>query len=162
MSVFKSQFTRAINAYKSDDAIIPNPALFVSSRVNTETHEFQLIDDSAEFISAVKVYPGDVVYNNLTQQSATVVEVQSEITLLLNADIFLYNDEPYSIYNMSPQANIGNTGCNLYIGGAGTVNVVTIGGDVVNFLAVPSGTTLPIQVRQLVASTTATSVLALW
>lgn len=162
MSVFKSQFSRAIDAYKSDDAIIPNPALFVRSSVNTDKDAFRLIDNNAEFISFSKVYQGDVVYNNSTQQSATVEQVESEVSLILNANIFPDADVPYSIYNMSPQANIGNTGCYLYIGVVGDVNVVTIGGDIVNFLSVPSGTTLPIQVRQLLASTTATSVLALW
>ena len=64
---------------------------------------------------------------------------------------------------MSSQAGIGNTGCNLYIGGAGDVSVITIGGDIATFFGVPVGTTLPIQVVRLRAtSTSATNVIALW
>ena len=64
---------------------------------------------------------------------------------------------------MSPQSGQGNPGCYLYVGGAGNVSVVTIGNDIATFFGVPAGTTLPIQVVKLRAtSTTATNVIALW
>ena len=162
MSVFKSQFSRALRAHKSDDAVIASPALFISSATNTTATAFKLIDSTATFI-AKNVAVGDVVHNDTTELSATVVSVDSATQLTLNANIFLATGNTYTVYGMSSQTNIGNTGCNLYIGGAGNVSVITIGGDIATFFAVPVGTILPVQVRQLRStSTTVTNVMALW
>ena len=162
MSVFKSQFSRAIRAHKSDNADIANPNTFVDSGTNTAVTAFKLIDSAAKFITD-NLRTGDVVHNDTTELSATVVTVDSETQLTLNANIFLATGNAYAVYGMSPQSGIGNTGCNLYVGGTGNVSVVTIGGDTATFFAVPAGTTLPIQVERLRAtSTTATNVMALW
>jgi hypothetical protein len=161
MSVFKTTFSRGLRLFPSDNAIIPNPALFVSIGATTSFEDsFLLIDDNADFLNQ-KVYPGDVVYSD--NSSATVVAVQSATELALNASIIIGADQDYTIYGMSPQANIGNPGCYLYIGGTGNVSVITIGGDQITFNGIPAGTTLPIQVRQLLASgTTATLINGLW
>jgi hypothetical protein len=83
--------------------------------------------------------------------------------IVLNADIFAAAEKVYTIYQASPQTTIGNTGCNLYIGGAGNVKVTTIGGDIITFTAVPVGSVLPVQVIKLHSTgTTATLVNALW
>ena len=162
MSVFKSQFSRAIRAHKSDDAILANPNTFVTSGSNTTATAFKLISSTSTFITN-NIAIGDVVYNDTDETSATVVSVDSETQLTLNANIFAATAKLYAVYAMSPQSGIGNTGCNLYIGGAGNVSVITIGGDIATFFAVPVGTTLPVQVRQLRAtSTSATNILALW
>ena len=51
----------------------------------------------------------------------------------------------------------------LYIGGAGNVEVVTVGCETVIFTAVPEGTVLPIRcTRVRAAGTTATGIIALW
>lgn len=51
----------------------------------------------------------------------------------------------------------------LYVGGAGDVTVVTVGGSVLDFKAVPVGTTLPVQAQMVKATgTTATFILGLW
>jgi len=56
-----------------------------------------------------------------------------------------------------------NNGCTLYVGGTGSVKVLTIGGDEVTFSAVPAGTFMPIQVLRVFATgTSATSIVALW
>ena len=162
MSVFKSQFSRAIRAHKSDNAVIANPALFVSSGTNTTATAFKLINSASTFITK-NVCAGDVVHNDTTELSATVLSVDSETQLTLNADIFLATGNSYAIYGMSSLSGLGNTGCNLYIGGAGNISVITIGGDIATFFAVPVGTVLPVQVRQLRStSTSATNVMALW
>jgi len=54
--------------------------------------------------------------------------------------------------------------CNaLYIGGAGAVAVLTEGGSVVTFAAVPAGTMLQIRASKVMATnTTATLILAMY
>lgn len=162
MSVFKSQFSRAIRTHKSDNANIANPNTFVTSGTNTTATAFKLIDSAATFVTK-NIYIGDIIHNDTDETSATVVSVDSETQLTLNANIFTATSKIYTVYAMSSQAGIGNTGCNLYIGGAGDVSVITIGGDTATFFGVPVGTTLPIQVLKLRAtSTSATNVIALW
>jgi len=56
-----------------------------------------------------------------------------------------------------------NNGCVLYVGGAGTVKVLTVGGDEVTFTGVQAGTFMPVQVVRVYATgTSATSIVALW
>lgn len=56
-----------------------------------------------------------------------------------------------------------NNGCVLYVGGAGTLKVTTIGGDEVTFTGVPTGTFIPVHVVKVWATgTSATSIIALW
>ena len=54
-------------------------------------------------------------------------------------------------------------GCILYIGGAGNLRVLTIGGDDVVFASVPAGTTLQVRVVKVFSTgTAATNIVALW
>lgn len=51
----------------------------------------------------------------------------------------------------------------LYVGGAGNVVLVTVGGDEVTFTGVTAGSILPVRTARVKAtSTTATSIVALW
>jgi hypothetical protein len=163
MSVFKTTFSRALEVFPSDNAVIPNPALFVSSGTTSsgDGESTKLIDNEANFLTQ-KVYTGDVVCSG--SQSATVVSVDSNIELTLNANITPLGGYDYTIYGMSSQAGIGQPGCCLYIGSTGgIVSVVTIGGDAVEFTAVPTGTVIPLQVREIKnIEGTADSIIALW
>jgi hypothetical protein len=162
MSVFKSQFSRAVAAYLSDNAVIPNPALLVSRGVNTDKDPFLLVDETVDFY-LLGIYPGDVVYSEVYEISATVLEILNSTTLLLNADIFPTTELPYFIYGMSSQAGMGQTGCYLYVGIAGDLDVITIGGDRVVFLGAIAGTILPVQVKQLMnENTNAAKIIALF
>jgi ASC-1-like (ASCH) protein len=161
MSVFKSQFSRALAVIKSDNANIPFPAP-VKSGENTSAVENELVDTAGDFINA-GVKTGDIIYNTTDSLAATVISVTNATTIVLNADIFAAAEKDYTIYQASPQTTIGNTGCNLYIGGAGNVKVTTIGGDIITFTAVSVGSFLPVQVIKLHSTdTTATLVNALW
>lgn len=56
-----------------------------------------------------------------------------------------------------------NNGCVLYVGGAGNIKVLTIGGDEVTLVAVPAGSFIPVNILRVFATgTTATSIVALW
>lgn len=161
MSVFKSQFSRALAVIKSDNANIPFPAE-VKSGANTSAVTNQLVDSAGDFINA-GVKTGDIVYNTTDGLAATVVSVTSATVIVLNADIFAASAKAYIIYQASPQTTIGNQGCNLYIGGAGNVKVTTIGGDIVTFTAPTVGQVLPVQVIKLHSEvTSATLINALW
>ena len=161
MSVFKTTFSRALRAHPSDNADIAYPNVIEIGSVTTVT-AFRLIDSTGLFI-ANNVKTGDVVHNDSSGTAATVVSVDSQTQLTLNANIFTATAQVYNIYSMSSQTSMGNPGCFLYVGGTGNVSVITIGGDQITFNGVPAGTTLPIQVLKLRATgTTATLVNALW
>jgi hypothetical protein len=163
MSVFKSQFSRALAVIPSDNANVPFPAP-VKSGTNTSAVTNQLVDTAGDFINS-GVKTGDIVYNTTDGLAATVVSVTSATVIVLNADIFAATAKAYVVYQASPQTSNGNPGCNLYVGGAGNVKVTTIGQDVVTFTAVPVGTVLPVQVIKVHSSgsgTTATLINALW
>ena len=160
MSVFKSQFSRALPVIKSDNANIPYPA-DAASGTNTATATNQLINSAATFVTNA-IAPGDIVYNTTDGTAATVVSVTNQTTLVLNADIFAATAKAYVVYQASSQTTIGNAGCFLYVGGAGTLVVTTISGDIVTFTGVPVGTVLPVQVIKLASASTATLVIALW
>jgi hypothetical protein len=161
MSVFKSQFSRALEVIKSDNANVPFPAE-IKSATNTSAVTDQLVDSTGDFVN-LNVKTGDIVYNTTDGLAATVLSVTSATVIVLNADIFAASGKAYTIYQASSQTTIGNQGCNLYIGGAGNVKVTTIGGDIVTFTAPTVGQVLPVQVIKLHATgTSATLIDALW
>jgi hypothetical protein len=161
MSTFKTTFSRALRAHPSDNADIAYPSQ-IAGGSNTTATAFKLINSAATYITK-NVKTGDVVHNDTAGTAATVVSVDSETQLTLNANIFTSTAQVYAVYAMSSQTSMGNPGCFLYVGGTGNVSVITIGGDQITFNGVPAGTTLPIQVLKLRATgTTATLINALW
>jgi len=161
MSVFKTTFSRALRAHPSDNADIAYPNQ-IAGGSNTTATAFKLINSAALYVTK-NVKTGDVVHNDTAGTAATVVSVDSQTQLTLNANIFTSTAQVYTVYAMSSQTGMGNPGCFLYVGGTGNVSVVTIGGDIIVFNGVPAGTTLPIQVVKLRSTgTTATLINALW
>lgn len=161
MSVFKTTFSRSLRAHPSDNADISYPTVIETGTVTTVTSS-KLIDSAGLFITN-NIKTGDIVHNDTSSTAATVVSVDSETQLTLNANIFTATSQAYVVYQASPQTGLGNPGAFLYVGGTGNVSVVTIGGDIITFNGVPAGTTLPIQVLRLRSSgTTATLINAMW
>lgn len=160
MSVFKSQYTRALKVIPSNDANIPYPNL-IREALTTGTQANRLVDSAAEFVTN-NVQPGDIVYNITSDLAATVIKVISQTTLELNADI-ISDGQVYNLYNASSQTSNGNPGCYLYAGSAGTIEVTTIGQDTVLFIGVLAGTILPVQVIKVKTDNTdVTNIIALW
>lgn len=61
----------------------------------------------------------------------------------------------------SDTANLPTYSKRLWVGGAGAVKLVTVGGDTVTYAAVPAGTYLNVRAQQVFATgTTATSIVA--
>jgi hypothetical protein len=162
MSVFKSQFSRAVTVIPSTFSNVPSPILLAQG-ANTyyDILNPNVLEDSsaAFFINPTfsgrqyAVNLGDVVYCYATGLSGTIVEVIDKKALLLNNDIFTGSvGAPYFIYQEGAQTGIGNTGCNLYISDAdANYEVVTIGGDTVMFFKPQVGTVLPVQVKKVIS-----------
>jgi len=68
-----------------------------------------------------------------------------------------------NIPNIGVAGGSNNKGCVLYVGGAGNLRVLTVGGDDITFAGVQAGTFLPVHVlRVFSTNTTATNIVALW
>lgn len=157
MSVYqKLQTTVGLNIVPSDNADIPSDAV-IKSGINTGIVANQL-QDSAAIFQTNNVQVGDIVYNNTTLQAATVTQVLSQTNILLNANIFLSAGQSYTIYEQNQQnASV------LYIGTGGNLRVATAGGQIVNFVNVLGGTTLPVQILKVLSTgTTASNIVAMW
>ncbi len=163
MSVFKTTFSRALNVFPSDNANIPFPTV-IESGTTTNSGPSQLIDANALFVTN-GVKTGDIVISNSNDLMVTVAEVIDENTLLLSANLFSLGYD-YTVYQASSQSGLGNQGCYIYIGNAtdGAITVTTIGGDIVTFNGLVSGTILPVQVIKLHATGTSdvAKIRALW
>jgi hypothetical protein len=153
----KLQVSRALNVYASDNALTPCPVNLKVQQTNTSTGASQLIASAGLFVTR-GVQVGDVVWNTATNTYATVIAVNSETTLTLNANIFTASSVFFQIFG-SPY---NNAGCVLYIGTTGNLTVLTAGDDIVTFTAVPAGIFLPVNVKQIYTSTTASNIVALW
>ena len=70
---------------------------------------------------------------------------------------------PSDTVNIPSVTGGSNNGCVLYVGGAGNLRVLTIGGDDVLFSNIQAGSFLPVQVKRVFSTnTTATGIVALW
>jgi len=165
MSYQKTQGYSALNIVPSDNANVPYVKVVaqgISDSINTN----KLISSGAAFVKE-RVQVGDIVYNTTTGVAATIILVESEDTLELNADIFtnLGGTEDFVIYAASAVTNYqnANNGCVLYVGASGDLQVTPIGGNSpVVFKSVPIGF-FPVQVKKVWSKNTdAKHIVALW
>jgi hypothetical protein len=157
MAYQKLQVSRALQVIPSDTINIPNISHRSAQGTTVGTAVTnKLVDTGATFLDSGLVKKNDIVYNTTDSTIARVLDVESNSTLLLSADIFAAA-EKYEIYKDN------NDGCILYVGGLGNVELVTAGGDEIVFPGVSAGSFLPVQVTKVkAASTTATNIIALW
>jgi len=156
----KLQVGRGLAVIPSNTIDIPFPgAIKQEQSVNTSTGGggFNLIDTAALFVTN-NISVGDIIYNTTDSTCAKVVSVTSETQLVCNSAIFAASGKKYFVYDRD-----GNDGCVLYVGGAGTLSVRTVGGDTLNLAAVSAGQFIPIQVLGVnTSNTSATGIIALW
>lgn len=161
MSNIGAHPTRMLRVIPSINADIPYPTT-ITSGTNSSTTADKLIDDTADFLSN-NIKQGDIVYNITSFLAATVVAVNDQFTLALNADIFTSEGSDYIVYQASPQTGLGNQGCILYIAVdpsvTANINFVTIGGDDISNDKIQSGI-FPVQVKKVISSDSA--IFALW
>ena len=156
MAYQKLQTSVGLNIVSTDNANIPS-ANIAATGLNGTTLANELEDVTATF-ETDGVQVGDIVYNNVTLQAATVTQVIDETRLLLNANIFLSTGESYTVYVSSD-----NNASVLFIGVGGTLRVITAGGQDITFNAILGGTFLPVQVLKVFKTgTSATNLIALW
>lgn len=161
MSNIGAHPTRMLRVIPSINADIPYPTT-ITSGVNSSTTADKLIDDTARFITD-NIKQGDIVYNITSFLAATVVAVEDQFTLVLNADIFTTEGLDYIVYQASPQTGLGNQGCILYVPidpvATANINFVTIGGDDISNDKIQSGI-FPVQVKKVISSDA--TIFALW
>ncbi len=157
MAYQRLQVGRALGVIPSDTTNIPNvAAVAASGTANNIPQSGKLLDNTASFITdSVKV--GDIVYAGT--EASKVTEVVSETILNIDGGT-VSNGTNYTIYS---QADNPSNGCTLYIGLAGNLTVQTVGGDVVQFTGVPTGSFIPVQVLKVMSTgTDAQNIVALW
>lgn len=70
---------------------------------------------------------------------------------------------PSDTVNIPDVSGGTNNGCVLYVGTAGNLRVLTVGGDDVTFIGINTGAFIPVQVLRVFATgTTAANIIALW
>ena len=70
---------------------------------------------------------------------------------------------PSDTVNIADVSGGSNNGCVLYVGTAGNLRVLTVGGDDVTFIGINTGAFIPVQVLRVFATgTTADNIVALW
>jgi len=150
------QVSRALTVIPSDNAEIPYPQIKCTG-INTSTSSFKLISSGSTFVTdAVQV--GDIVYNNTDSSAATIISVDSENQVTLNANIFGGTSKSFTIYQGGQ-----NKGCLIQTGGAGAVSVQTSGGDDVTVSGCVAGQYHPVHVITVYETdTTATLITAFW
>lgn len=157
MAYQRLQVGRALGVIPSDTINIPNVAAVATSGTsNTIFESNKLFDTTGRFITdSVKV--GDIVYAGT--QASKVTEIIND-TLLAIDGTTIASGVDYTIYS---QVDNPSNGCTLYVGLAGNLTVQTVGGDVVQFTGVPTGSFIPVQVLKVMSTgTDAQNIVALW
>ena len=158
MAYQKLQAGRALAVIPSNTINIPNVAAVSATGVTTAGTANKLTDGDASFLDK-RVSIGDIVYAGTV--AATVTAIDS--ATVLSTSVSIPTGTAYTIYS---QANNPQNGCVLYCGGEGTISVLTAGGDTVEFVGVPAGLFIPVQVLRVnaavVTGTIASNIVALW
>jgi hypothetical protein len=161
MAYQRLQVGRALGVIPNDDVNIPNVAAVTTTGTSTTPAGPNSIKDTTvgvDFVAqGVKV--GDVLVTSAGSRKVTSVNTNE---LLLNSEgtTSVPSGTAYTIYS---QVDNPNNGCTLYVGLAGNLKVLTVGGDEIQFTGVPTGSFLPVHVLKVFATgTDAQNIVALW
>lgn len=158
MAYQKLQAYRALEVYKTNAIeAFPDPAREATSGQNTSVTANKLNATSGDFLNN-NIKAGYIVANTSSGSYAIVERVNSATQLTLSVDIFTATPEDYKIYSQ-----VAKEPCLLYVGTAGVVDVNTAGGDQgIRFANVGNATFLPVQVKRVNTTSTASNFIALW
>lgn len=158
MPNLKLQVSRALTVIPSALTNIPMPNV-ITTGVATSTLLGQLEDTTKDFI-ALGVQVGDTIYNGTAASAFMVTNVDSATILSLNGGLITIGDS----YRLYSGTNISGSlePSVLYVGTAGDLSVVTAGGDSVNFVGVTAGSFIPVHIIQVLPTSTAANIIALW
>lgn len=155
MATQKLQVSRALAVIPSATVDIPFPMMGRSGAA-TGGSGTTLVDAGATFLTSQDVKVGDIIYNTTSGSAALVTGIRSQTVLETEGGVFAAGNN-YVIYQGD-----NNPGCVLYVGTGGTLNIITSDGDQVSLVNVISGQFIPIQTKRVLATSTATDILALW
>jgi len=140
-----------------DTVNLNDPIALTSDALTAGTSGVTLVDSSATYITD-GVTPGDLVVNtSSTPKVSRVISVDSETQITVKTTSQFSIGDIIEIWTQSTEPAV------LYIGGAGNVNVTTMGGDTVLLSGISAGSFLPVQVKGIsTTNTTATGIIALF
>lgn len=159
MAYQRLQVGRALGVIPSDTINIPNVAAVTTTGTSTApaASNNSLKDTSKDFI-ALGVKTGDIIVT--ATDIRTVSRVDSAEALIISTGTSITSGTAYTIYS---QVDNPSNGCTLYVGLAGNLTVETVGGDVIQFTGVPTGSFIPVQVLKVMSTgTDAQNIVALW
>ena len=163
MAYQRLQIGRALPIVPCDDFEIPQiPSVQnVVNGVATAPNNNNVLKDTTNDFVALGVQVGDIVITAGNQRTVDTV-VGTTSLILTGSGGSVSAGEEYVIYRIGAEGT-KNNGCTLYVGLAGNITVETVGGDVVTFTGMPTGSFVPVHVLKVKASgTDAQSILALW
>jgi len=141
----------------TEDTVNLNDPIALTSDALTAVSGVTLEDSSATYITD-GVTPGDLVVNTSTSPNVSrVISVDSETQITVKTTGHFASGNIIEIWTQSTEPAV------LYIGGAGNVQVTTMGGDVILLTGISAGSFLPVQVKGIsTTNTTATGIIALF
>lgn len=159
MAYQRLQVGRALGVIPNDDVNIPNVAAVTTTGTSTAPAGQNSMKDTTKDFVALGVKVGDVVVTSAGSRRVRSVST-NELLLNIEGTTSIPNGTAYTIYS---QADNPNNGCTLYVGLAGNLKVLTVGGDEIQFTGVPTGSFLPVHVLKVFATgTDAQNIVALW
>jgi hypothetical protein len=139
-----------------DTVNLNNPIALTSDALTVGTTGVTLVDSSATYITD-GVTPGDLVVNTSNIPNASrVVSITSETQITVQTTGKFTSGDLIEIWTQSTEPAV------LYVGGAGTIVATTMGGDNITLNGVTAGSFLPIQVKGVSSTSTATGIIALF
>lgn len=139
-----------------DTVNLNNPIALTSDALTVGTTGVTLVDSSATYITD-GVTPGDLVVNTTDIPNASrVVSITSETQITVQTTGKFTSGDFIEIWTQSTEPAV------LYVGGAGTIVATTMGGDNITLNGVTAGSFLPIQVKGVSSTSTATGIIALF